>query len=282
MTEASAFWNSLKGKVGELCKQMMAKTLQCERYDVTTAPNGTVIGVRQPFSQTEIFIPYTGEVKDAKAGDTVLVVWWGSLSTAKAWSFGGGPTLAGGGGGGTSDYTALTNKPAINGIELIGNKTGEALGLDNEVYIGPELPAGLLPKLWVDTDEDAPGSANQTLQLLWKGSWTGGSLTIAKTGGSPGCTGAGDLGDYPFLLLCWYGLPMLCSNPDNDWLNYGMINSGSVSSSVGTQHRLFSGRCKRVGNTISCETGKYPVYYTENGFSSFAANQPITAIYGWK
>lgn len=35
----------------------------------------------------------------------------------------------GGGGGGTSNYNALTNKPSINGVTLIGNKTLEELGV---------------------------------------------------------------------------------------------------------------------------------------------------------
>ena len=34
-----------------------------------------------------------------------------------------------GGGGGTSDYSDLENKPQVNGIELVGNKTAEELGL---------------------------------------------------------------------------------------------------------------------------------------------------------
>lgn len=40
-----------------------------------------------------------------------------------------------GGTGGTEDYTELTNKPQINGVELTGNKTGTDLGLasSNEV-----------------------------------------------------------------------------------------------------------------------------------------------------
>lgn len=33
----------------------------------------------------------------------------------------------GGGGGGTTDYEALDNKPRINGVVLIGNKTSEDL-----------------------------------------------------------------------------------------------------------------------------------------------------------
>lgn len=35
----------------------------------------------------------------------------------------------GGGGGGTSDYSQLTNKPQIDGVELSGNKTAAQLGL---------------------------------------------------------------------------------------------------------------------------------------------------------
>lgn len=35
----------------------------------------------------------------------------------------------GGGGGGTKDYTQLTNKPSINGVELTGNKTSEQLNI---------------------------------------------------------------------------------------------------------------------------------------------------------
>lgn len=34
------------------------------------------------------------------------------------------------GGGGTSDYEDLTNKPSINGVELVGDKTSEELGIE--------------------------------------------------------------------------------------------------------------------------------------------------------
>ena len=37
-----------------------------------------------------------------------------------------------GGGGGTSDYSQLTNKPQINGVELVGNKTSQQLGITSE------------------------------------------------------------------------------------------------------------------------------------------------------
>lgn len=38
----------------------------------------------------------------------------------------------GGGGGGTSDYEALDNKPQVNGVELIGDKTLAELGIASE------------------------------------------------------------------------------------------------------------------------------------------------------
>ena len=40
-------------------------------------------------------------------------------------------TSTGGGTGGTTDYTALSNKPKINSVELSGNKTSADLGIAN-------------------------------------------------------------------------------------------------------------------------------------------------------
>ena len=34
-----------------------------------------------------------------------------------------------GGGGGAESYNSLSNKPEINGVELIGNKTSSELGI---------------------------------------------------------------------------------------------------------------------------------------------------------
>ena len=38
---------------------------------------------------------------------------------------------SGGSGTGTTNYNALTNKPSINGVDLIGNKTLTDLGIKN-------------------------------------------------------------------------------------------------------------------------------------------------------
>lgn len=44
-----------------------------------------------------------------------------------------------GGGGGTSDYTALSNKPQINGVELSGNKTSAELGVKDDFSFNAPL-----------------------------------------------------------------------------------------------------------------------------------------------
>lgn len=44
-----------------------------------------------------------------------------------------------GGGGGTSNYNALTNKPSINGVTLIGNKTSSDLGVQDALVSGTNI-----------------------------------------------------------------------------------------------------------------------------------------------
>lgn len=90
VNEGLAFWNAIKQKAKQLIKQETTNCFRLERYDVTSAPNGTTIGVTLPEGNTEINIPYSHEVSEAVVGDTVLVGWYGSLSTAKAVWYGKG------------------------------------------------------------------------------------------------------------------------------------------------------------------------------------------------
>ena len=53
----------------------------------------------------------------------------------------------GGGSGGTNDYNQLTNKPQINGVELLGNKTSADLGIitgGSTVLTGVDVPLSTL------------------------------------------------------------------------------------------------------------------------------------------
>lgn len=90
INEATSFWKALSGKSKELIQSETENTFRCGRFDVTTAPDGSVIGVTLPLGSNEIFIPYSNEVATAAVGDTVLVVWWNNMSTAKAYYFGDG------------------------------------------------------------------------------------------------------------------------------------------------------------------------------------------------
>lgn len=90
VNEGVAFWNALKAKVKSLIKQETSNCFKVARYDVTSAPDGTTIGVTLPEGSKEIQIPYSQEVSTAVIGDTVLVGWYGSLSTARAIWFGKG------------------------------------------------------------------------------------------------------------------------------------------------------------------------------------------------
>lgn len=87
---SAALKHALEPLIAQIVDERMRNALRVERYDVVTPPNGSVIGVKQPFGH-EIFLPYCAEVASAAEGDTVLVLWRGSLSTAKAWCFGSGP-----------------------------------------------------------------------------------------------------------------------------------------------------------------------------------------------
>lgn len=87
ISEAKAFWDSISGKVKELIHAETNNSMRVQRYDVTTAPNGTVMGVTQPFGANEVFLPYSREVAGATVGDTVLVAWWGSMSNARVYYF---------------------------------------------------------------------------------------------------------------------------------------------------------------------------------------------------
>ena len=90
LDDAKKFWDALSGKVETACRQETRNAFRCGRYDVSTAPNGTTMGVTLPMGDTELFLPYSQEVASAQVGDAVLVVWWGSMSTARVCFFGDG------------------------------------------------------------------------------------------------------------------------------------------------------------------------------------------------
>lgn len=114
-----------------------------------------------------------------------------------------------GGTGGTTDYTQLTNKPQINGIELTGNKNGNDLGLANESEIeelGNELNQLANNVTNLDTNKQNKLTAGTNITIEGDViSATGGGGTIAYIDGGnaqtdePAVLKASnvDLGVYP-------------------------------------------------------------------------------------
>lgn len=142
IAEAKAFWDAIAGKVKSLIRTETENAMRMQRYDVTTAPNGTVMGVTQPFGSTEIFLPYSQEVANAMVGDTVLVAWWGSMSNARVYYYAKG--YDGGGGG--------DDGPKIGSVTLTAaNWTGNSPYTQTVTVSGATVTANSL----VDIQPDA-------------------------------------------------------------------------------------------------------------------------------
>lgn len=121
--DVSEFAKALEPLIRKIVEERTKNALRVERYEVSTAANGTVMGVRQPYG-TEIFLPYSQEVASATVGTAVLVLWRGSLSTAKVWCFGNGPIGAEGGGTFTEtdptvpSWAKASSKPSYTASEV--------------------------------------------------------------------------------------------------------------------------------------------------------------------
>ena len=85
--------------------------------------------VRMPYAEDDSndFNAYVVTSQLVSAGDVVNVAYWANLSTAVVLS--NTSTLAAAGGGESGNYNNIENKPSINSVTLIGNKTPADFGL---------------------------------------------------------------------------------------------------------------------------------------------------------
>lgn len=141
LKEAESFWSAIAGKVKSLIKSETQNTFRCERYDVTTAPSGGKIGVTLPMGDSEIFIPHSDEVANATVGDTVLVVWWGSMSNAKAYYFGNGYEGGAGGPQLGSITTSTTWTTQTNDYTQTVTVSGATVTSNSKVDLQPDTTA---------------------------------------------------------------------------------------------------------------------------------------------
>lgn len=91
LQEAANFAEAVRPLIEKIVDERCRNVLRAERFDVVTPANGSKMGVRQPYGKREIFLPYTQTVANAQEGDAVLVLWRGTLSNGKVWTFGDGP-----------------------------------------------------------------------------------------------------------------------------------------------------------------------------------------------
>lgn len=110
---------------------------------------------------------------------------------------------------------------------------------------------------------------------LFRGSWStsaGSTLTVAKTGGSAGCTGLGDISDFAILL-------MVCDNV----FAYLMFNSGAMVTGgapiIAASNEKLNVRALSAsiaGNTLTLKKHRY---FADN-VDEMSSTAAITAIYG--
>lgn len=138
ISEAQRFWDAIAGKVKQAAQDVAQNTFRCERYEVTTAPNGYKMGVTLPLGTKEIFLPYSNEVSGATVGSQVLVVWWGSMSNAKVYyyanGYDGGSPLNSWPVGAIYESTESTSPAALFGGDWLPLDDGRVLIGANSTY----------------------------------------------------------------------------------------------------------------------------------------------------
>lgn len=100
--------------------------------------------------------------------------------------------FANGGGGGTTDYSALSNKPTINNVELSGNKTSSDLGIasasDIDSWFGTSTSADgtTVSFSGIDNDKAYDVYAENKLVSITDITINGTTITYTLSGASAG------------------------------------------------------------------------------------------------
>lgn len=114
-SEALKIWEALRPMIDTEIAEKTRSCVRTRKMVCTTAPNGSVIGVAEPFGN-EVKIPYSSSVSNANVGDAVWVQWYyDNASTMLAISFGDGSS---------QEYLPLTGGTVTGAITSTRNGIG--------------------------------------------------------------------------------------------------------------------------------------------------------------
>lgn len=114
-SEALKIWEAIRPMIDTEIAEKTRSCVRTRKMVCTTAPNGSVIGVAEPFGN-EVKIPYSSSVSNANVGDAVWVQWYyDNASTMLAISFGDGSS---------QEYLPLTGGTVTGSITSTRNGIG--------------------------------------------------------------------------------------------------------------------------------------------------------------
>lgn len=140
---------------------------------------------------------------------------------------------------------------------------------------------GTLPLGSGGTDATTAAGARSNLVVpekpvrLWSGTWSSGSLTVAKSGGSSGCTGLGDISDFEIVLFRYADGQVAFAYVGSTDLSFGW-----TARTTGTINATHYAHLTKSSNTITIE--KLVNYALSTGAGVAAGTAiAITEIVGW-
>lgn len=86
--EVRAIQKALEPWVRGLIEAATRNCVRRKTVTVATAPNGSTMGVQEPFDNAVMDVPYYATLNNAKVGDTVTIEWVYGMSNAVAVSGG--------------------------------------------------------------------------------------------------------------------------------------------------------------------------------------------------
>lgn len=82
--EVQAIQKALAPWVRQLIDSATRSCVRRKTVTVATAPNGTTMGVQEPFDSAVMDVPYYATLHNARVGDTVTIEWVYDMSSAVA------------------------------------------------------------------------------------------------------------------------------------------------------------------------------------------------------